>query len=112
MAAKLERGQIYRIDLEPTRGSEQQGRARPCVVLSVSPLNARLRTIGVVPLSSSAKPLPPVVVAVPSAGDNSVALCHQLRTIDKTRVGRLLGELSASDLVAVEDGVRRVYGLG
>lgn len=53
-----------------------------------------------------------MVVAVPSAGDNSVALCHQLRTIDKTRVGRLLGDLSASDLVAVEDGVRRVYGLG
>ena len=106
-----ERGNIYRIDLEPTRGSEQQGKARPCVILSVSPLNARLRNIGVVPLSSSGKLLPPMIVSVPSAGENSVALCHQLRTIDKIRVGKFIGELSVADMKLVEDGVRQVYGL-
>jgi mRNA-degrading endonuclease toxin of MazEF toxin-antitoxin module len=37
------RGQIYRVNLEPTRGSEQQGIARPCLIFSITPLNAKLR---------------------------------------------------------------------
>jgi mRNA interferase MazF len=108
---EYKRGQIYRVNLEPTKGSEQQGVARPCVILSITPLNTKLRQVGVVPLSSSAKVLSPVVVGVPSAGPNSVALCHQLRTIDKMRITKFLGELSAADMVAVETAVRQVYGL-
>ncbi len=107
----FKRGHIYRVDLEPTRGSEQQGSARPCVILSISPLNQKLRQVSVVPLSSSGKVLAPMLVAVPSAGLNSVALCHQLRTIDKSRFGKYLGELSAADMTAVEAGLKQVYGL-
>lgn len=40
-----------------------------------------------------------------------MALCHQIRTIDKTRIGQLLGALSVEDMAALEDGVRRVHGL-
>jgi len=105
------RGQIYRVNLEPTRGSEQQGIARPCLILSITPLNAKLRQVGVVPLSTSAKVLPPVVVGLPSVGPDSVALCHQVRTIDKLRIGKYLGEMSANDMTAVEAAVRQVYGL-
>lgn len=108
---EYKRGQIYRVNLEPTKGSEQQGIARPCLIFSITPLNAKLRQVGVVPLSTSAKVLPPVVVGVPSAGPDSVALCHQLRTIDKMRIGKCQGELSAADMAAVEAAVRQVYGL-
>lgn len=108
---EYKRGQIYRVNLEPTKGSEQQGVARPCLIFSITPLNAKLRQVGVVPLSTSAKVLPPVVVGVPSAGPDSVALCHQLRTIDKMRIGKCQGELSAADMAAVEAAVRQVYGL-
>lgn len=107
----FKRAQIYRVNLEPTQGSEQQGTARPCVILSITPLNAKLRQVGVVPLSTSAKALPPIVVSVPSAGAASVALCHQLRTIDKTRIGKHVGEVSAADMTAIEHAVRQVYGL-
>jgi mRNA interferase MazF len=107
----FQRGQIYRVNLEPTKGSEQQGNARPCVVLSITPFNKQFRTIGVVPLSATAKIHPPVSVAVPSAGKDSVALCYQLRTIDKSRALQYVGDLSPTDLAAVEAGVRQVYGL-
>ena len=40
---EYKRGQIYRVNLEPTKGSEQQGVARPCVILSITPLNTKLR---------------------------------------------------------------------
>lgn len=108
----IERGAIYRVNLDPTIGSEQQGNARPCVVLSLTAYNRQLRTVGVVPLTSSPRALPPLIVPVPSAGKtNSMALCHQIRTIDKARIGKLLGALNPADLAAVEDGVRQVYGL-
>jgi mRNA interferase MazF len=107
----FERGKIYRVDLEPARGSEQQGNARPCVILSVSPLNAKLRQVFVVPLSSSGKALPPLVVTVPSVGKQSVALCHQGRTIDKSRLGKLMGEISAADISNIEAAVRQYLGL-
>ena len=109
----IERGEIYRINLEPTIGGEQQGKARPCLVLSISALNSRLRVIGVVPLSSSPRPLPPIIVAIPSAGlPTSTALCAQIRTIDKRRiVGGPMGRLTPGDVEQVERGVRRCYGL-
>ncbi len=109
---EFKRGQIYKVNLEPTRGSEQQGHARPCVILSITPFNQQFRTIGVLPLSSTARVYAPVSIAVPSAGPTSVALCYQLRTIDKTRIGKYMGDVSASDLLAIENGVRQIYGLG
>ena len=42
----IKRGDIYRVNLEPTLGSEQQGRARPCVVLSITPFNKQFKTVG------------------------------------------------------------------
>jgi mRNA interferase MazF len=40
-----------------------------------------------------------------------MALCHQIRTIDKVRVGKLIGAVSPADLKAIEQGVRAVHGL-
>jgi len=111
MAVSIQRGEIYRVNLEPTLGSEQQGLARPCVVLSITPFNKQFKTVGVIPLSSSARAHAPVSVSVPSAGESSVALCYQLRTIDKVRLLKRIGELSAGDMSAIETAVKQVYGL-
>ena len=108
----IERGHIYRVNPDPTVGSEQQGNAGPCVVLTLTAYNRQLRTVGVVPLTSSPRALVPLIVPVPSAGKtSSMALCHQIRTIDKSRIGKHLGALSPEDLAAIESGVRKVHGL-
>jgi mRNA interferase MazF len=108
----IERGEIYRVNPEPTIGGEQKGNARPCLILSITAFN-KARTIGVVPLSSSPRPLPPLIVPIPSAGKaSSVALCGQFRAIDKRRlVGAPMGRLSKPDLEAVERAVWRYFGL-
>ena len=110
----IQRGEIYRFNLEPTKGSEQQGNARPCVVLSVGAYNDKLPTVSIVPLTSAARrELPPIVVYVPSAGhDSSMAFCNQGRVVDKSRiVGKLVGKLSVEDLQKIETGVKRYLGL-
>jgi len=104
------RGSIWWVDLDPARGAEIR-KQRPAVVLSADGLNRARRTVVVVPLSTGPAPRPPIIVATRSAGENSVAVCDQIRAVDRTRLQRLAGSLSREDLRAVEDGVRGVLAL-
>jgi mRNA interferase MazF len=104
------RGAIWWVDLDPTLAAEIR-KSRPAVVLSADGLNRVRRTIVVVPLSTGSAPRPPIVVAVSSAGEDSVAVCDQIRAVDRTRLRRLVGVLSRTDLRAVENGVREVLML-
>jgi len=106
----VRRGEVWWVNLDPTRGSELR-KTRPAVVLTADALNRARRTVVVVPLSSGPTPRPPIVVATPSAGEESVAVCDQVRAIDKGRLARLSGQLAPADLRAVEDGVRAVLEL-
>lgn len=106
----LKRGEVWWIDLEPTRGSEIK-KTRPGVILTVDALNKARRTVVVVPLSSSAQPRPPIVVATPSASGHSVAVCDQVRAVDKERLVEKIGELSKSDLMAMSSGIKQILGL-
>jgi mRNA interferase MazF len=89
---------------------ERQKR-RPAVILTVNALNRARGTVVVVPLSTSAKPRPPLVIPLPSAERNSVAVCDQLCAADKTRFGKKMGDLSARDLAALTESVKIVLGL-
>ena len=82
------------------------------MVLTADGLNRARRTVVVVvPLSTGPAPRPPIVVAVPSAGEGAVAVCDQLRAVDKSRLTRAGEALSRADLRVVEDGVRAVLRL-
>ena len=106
----LRRGDIWWVSLDPAQGSEIR-KTRAGVVITADALNRARRTVVVVPLSTGPGPRPPIVVAVPSAGQNAVAICDQLRAVDKRRLTRMLGRLSAGDLRAIEEGVRRILEL-
>lgn len=106
----VRRGEVWWVDLDPTRGSEIR-KTRPAVVLTADALNRARRTVVVVPLSTGPVHRPPIVVAVASAGAGSVAVCDQVRAVDKGRLTQRAGQLAAADLRAVEDGVRVVLGL-
>jgi mRNA interferase MazF len=101
---------VWWVDLDPTRGSEIR-KSRPAVVLSADGLNQVRRTVVVVPMSTGPTPRPPIVVATASAGADSVAVCDQVRAVDKSRLIRKDGVLTSVDLRAVENGVRAVLGL-
>ncbi len=104
------RGSIWWVEFDPTRGSEIR-KTRPAVVLTADGLNRARRTVVVVPLSTGPTPRPPIVVAVPSAGEDSVAVYDQIRAVDRSRLMRHGGELAREDLRAVEDGMRAVLRL-
>jgi mRNA interferase MazF len=106
----VRRGEIWWINFDPTQGSEIR-KTRPAVVVTADALNRARRTVVVVPLSTGPQPRPPIVIATPSAGEGSVVVCDQIRLVDKRRLTRNEGRLSAGDLRSVEDGLRRVLVL-
>lgn len=106
----MQRGEVWWVNFDPSQGMEIQ-KCRPAVILTVNALNKARGTVVVVPLSTSAKPRPPIVVSLPSAGGNSVAVCDQLCAADKRRFGKKIDDLSARDLAALTEAMKTVLGL-
>ena len=95
---------IFVAVLDPTRGSEQAGR-RPVLVVSREQINQLLSVVNVIPLTSlksEARIIYPNEVLLPSGTAglrvDSIALCYQIRTLDKSRLEQDLGELTDSSL--------------
>ena len=81
------------------------------MIVSADWLNSKRLTPVVVPLSASPDSAPPVVVAVPSAGPDSVAVIDQVRAVDKSRFTHTTGSLSGNDFLLVETSLRQVLQL-
>ena len=86
------RGEVFLVDLEPTRGGEIRKR-RPCVVVSPDELNEHLRTFIVAPLTTGGHPYP-FRVACRFGGKNGYVVVDQVRTVDQERLLRKLGRLA------------------
>ena len=102
-----ERGDIWWVAL----GSEVR-KTRPCVVVSVKVLNARRRTVIVVPLSSSPTLSPPILIPITCDGRPAVAVSDQVRAVAKERLRSRLGVVADDEMAALEDGLRQIMQLG
>ena len=70
----------------------------------------------VIPLSTSASQAgrgPSAVSCLKAAGLNkdSIALCHQVTTLDRSKLSQRIGELNSSELKKVEDGIKAAMDL-
>ena len=93
------RGDVYLIELDPTRGSEIR-KTRPCLVVSPDELNQHLRTVIVAPMTTGGHAYPWRVRCRFRERAGFVAI-DQLRTVDSTRFVKRLGRVSPSTLTAV-----------
>ncbi|MEY5028174.1 MAG: mRNA interferase PemK [Pseudomonadota bacterium] len=89
----VKRGEIWLINLDPTVGSEIR-KTRPCVVVSPVEMNEHLRTVIVAPMTSQGFDAP-FRPALTFQGTNGRILLDQIRTVDKARLVKKLGTLSA-----------------
>lgn len=109
----MRRGEIYWAVLAPRSGAEQTGR-RPVVLLSNDGFNRveSWRSVIVIPFSTSgrqaARGPTAVLVAASSSGltEDSVALCHQVTTLDRAKLIAKVGTLPATEMLAVEAGIK------
>lgn len=114
----MKRGDVFWADLVPRSGSEQSGR-RPVVIVSHDGFNqvTAWRSIIVVPLSTSSKQRRrgPTAILLPkgTAGlrQESVALCHQVTTLDRSKLSERIGELPAAAMTRVSEGLQAALAL-
>ncbi|MFC7419550.1 type II toxin-antitoxin system PemK/MazF family toxin [Iodobacter arcticus] len=101
------RGEIWLAALDPTVGSEIQ-KTRPCVVISPSEMHDFLKTVIVAPMTSGSKAAP-FRVAVTLQGKSGLILLDQVRTLDKTRLIKKMGEVSADTLTSTLETLQEVF---
>ena len=93
------RGDVYLIELDPTRGSEIR-KIRPCLVISPDELNQHLQTVIVAPMTTGGQAYPWRVRCRFRDRAGFVAM-DQLRTVDSERLSRRLGRIAPGTLTAV-----------
>lgn len=97
----VERWSVWLAGLDPVVGSEQ-GKTRPVLVVSRSELNELLPVVNVVPLTSRkpARYIYPnealIEAGIANLPNESIALCYQIRTLDKKRLLRKIGDIGDS----------------
>lgn len=120
----ISRGQIYFVNLEPTRGREQAGR-RPVLVVSADAINRQPLVVAVV-VGTKSSNVPrdyPTNVRVTAREtglpEDTLFLCFQLRSLDpsrfqepKTRQPSLAGFMPPSRMREVDEALRLVLRLG
>lgn len=103
----MKRGEIWLVNLDPTVGSEIQ-KSRPCVIVSPAELNDHLRTVIVAPMTFKGFAAP-FRIPVTHAGTEGLILLDQLRTVDKVRLVRKMGALSAKTLAKTLATLQEVF---
>lgn len=101
LVAYPQRNEVWVVSLEPTIGSEIR-KTRPCVVISPNEINKLLRTVIIAPLTSTIKNYPTRVTIVFQSRKSSIAL-DQIRSVDKSRLLRKLGNLSNKESQTVSN---------
>ena len=103
------RGEVWLVDLNPTRGHEQAG-VRSGLVISTDPFNHGAAGLAIVlPLTTRARQIPLHVTVEPPEGgvrERSFIKCEDIRSIAKERLTERWGVVSVRTMAAVADRLR------
>lgn len=111
----VRRGEVWRADLSPTRGTEQTG-VRPVLIVQTDRANPYSPHTIIVPFTTRLRQkLLPSHVLVPAGegglAQDSVELCEQIRVLDHQRLLARLGDLSAQRMQEIADALKAVLEL-
>jgi len=103
----VKRGEIWLVNLDPTVGAEIK-KTRPCVIVSPPELNQHLRTVMVAPMTSKGFAAP-FRVPVTHAGTKGLIVLDQLRSVDKQRLVKKSGQVSAKTVGTVLKTLQELF---
>ncbi len=107
MGVVVKRFDVFLVNLDPTISSEIQ-KTRPCVVISPNEMNHHVATVIVAPMTTKGKEYPTRVVCQFQGKDGQIIL-DQIRTVDKTRLIKILGEISSDEQKTVLDTLAEMF---
>lgn len=100
-------GDVWLAALDPTLGSEIQ-KTRPCVVVSPVEMNAHLRTVIVVPMTTGSRPAG-FRTPLTFQGKAGLMLLDQIRTLDKSRLIKKMGTIQKLTLSKALNTLQDVF---
>jgi mRNA interferase MazF len=113
-SAMPSRGEIWQVDLDPTRGHEQAGK-RPGLVISVDTFShGPAGLVVLVPLTTRERGIPLHVRVEPRTTglrEVSFAKCEDVRSVSRERLLQRVGQVPDETLAAIEDRLRMLLGL-
>lgn len=115
---QIHRGDIVLVDLNPTKGSEQRGTDRPCVVIQNDVGNQYSPTTIVAPFTTQYDPdeIYPFLVEVRSSNTaldrDSVADLSQIRVVDIDKhVAKRIGSVPDETMAEIDSAIKDSLGL-
>lgn len=106
----IKRGDMFYIQDSYSSGSEQRA-GRPAVIVSSDKGAKTSPVVSIVYLTTEPKPDMMVHVDIRSVARESIALCEQVFTVSKNRVGDYYGHVTASEMSAIELGIAEALGI-
>jgi len=107
MGMVVKRFDVFLVNLDPTIGSEIQ-KTRPCVVISPDEMNLHIATVIVAPMTTKGQTYPTRIACQFQGKDGQIVL-DQIRTVDKTRLVKLLGQISEDEQKSVLDTLAEMF---
>jgi mRNA interferase MazF len=107
MGVVVKRFDVFLVNLDPTIGSEIK-KTRPCVIVSPEEMNRNIATVIIAPMTTKGKAYPTRVVCQFQGKDGQIIL-DQIRTIDKTRLVKKLGQISQDEQKLVLDTLAEMF---
>lgn len=107
MGMVINRFDVFLVNLDPTVGSEIQ-KTRPCVVISPDEMNRNTSTVIVAPMTTKGQAYPTRIACQFQGKDGQIVL-DRIRTVDKTRLVKRLGQINADEQRAVLDTLAEMF---
>ena len=103
----VSRFDVFLISLDPARGSEIR-KTRPCLVISPDEMNRHIKTVIIAPMTTKGR-LYPSRILCEFQGKQGQVVLDQIRTVDKSRLFRRLGIISADVQNDVLDALQAMF---
>ncbi|MBD2279640.1 MAG: type II toxin-antitoxin system PemK/MazF family toxin [Dolichospermum sp. DEX189] len=107
MAMVVNRFDVFLVNLDTTIGSEIK-KTRPCLIISPNEINHHISTVIVAPMTTKGQPYPTRVTCQFQGKEGQIVL-DQIRTVDKTRLIKLLGQITTEEQKAVLDILAEMF---
>jgi mRNA interferase MazF len=98
--------EVYLISLDPTIGHEIK-KARPCVIISPDEMNKNISTVIIAPLTTQSR-FYPTRIPLKFAEKEVWIVLDQLRTVDRKRLIKKLGEIEQKTINQVKSIIKEM----
>jgi len=106
MGIVINQYEVFLIDLDPTQGHEIQ-KTRPCLVISPNEMNHHIGTVIIAPITTKSHNYP-TRVALEFDRKKGWIVLDQIRTVDKSRLIKKIGDIEPKTINQVKDKIKEM----